>query len=272
MYPGYSPADHIYGKAALEAGAAAAAAKKQGIELKPPGDIEYEVGQGKGIKRKKLADMRAAKGSQGGIGSGSGSGADTPSPVVNGHSQDVKTTGTKPAEAKSIEEDAESAQPAFFVDTNPTPVNLAFATSQPPKRASPDPEPAEEVKTKKTKRKHNGETPAAPAPGQLETEDITAEVDKRMKEKEERRQRKEEEKKEKKRKRGTEDSSALAAETSMPAAEAEKPKKKKSKKSHDTKEAEEASKKRPAEDEEGLVDGEDKKKKRKKHKTEEDAS
>ena len=272
MYPGYSPADHIYGNAAMEAGAAAAAAKKAGLALKPPVDIEYEIGQAKGIKRKKLVDMRAAKGSQGGNGSGSGSGADTPARAVNGHGQEVKAADTKKAETKPAAEASESEQPAFFVDIKPTPVNLPFTIPKPSKRQSPKPEPTEQTTPKKIKKKHDGDTPVAPKPGQIETEDISAEVDKRMKEKEERRKRKEEQKKEKKRKRETEDPSSVAAGASSTVAEAETPKKKKSKKDHNAKEAEEASKKRPADDQVAGDDGEGKTKKRKKHQEEAEAS
>jgi len=272
MYPGYSPADHIYGNAAMEAGAAAAAAKKAGLALKLPVDIEYEIGQANGLKRKKLADMRPAKGSQGGNGSGSGSGTNTPARAVNGHSPEAKAADAKKAEPKPAEEATESEQPAFFVDTQPTPVNLPFTIAKPSKRQSPHPEPTEQATPKKIKKKHEGDTPAAPKPGQIETEDISAEVDKRMKEKEERRERKEEQKIEKKRKRDIEDTSSLAAEASITVVEAETPTKKRSKKDHDTKEAEEASKKRPADDQVVGDDAEGKNEKRKKRKVEAEAS
>jgi len=272
MYPGYSPADHIYGNAAMAAGAAAAAAKKAGLPFKPSVDIDYEVGQGKGLKRKKLAEMRAAKGSQGDNGSGSRSGTDTSARAVNGHSQAAKVADTKTAEPKPAQEATESEQPAFFVDTKPTPVNLPLAFTKCSKRMSPDPEPTEEATPKKMKKKHDGDIPAAPKPGQIETEDISAEVNKRMKDKEERRKLKEEQKKEKKRKRDTEDSSQPAAEASSTVVEGETPKKKKSKKNPDAKEVEEASKKRPADDQEAGDDGEGKKKKRKQHQVEAEVS
>lgn len=272
MYPGYSPADHIYGNAAMEAGAAAAAANKAGLASKPAVEIEYEIGQAKGLKRKKLADMRAAKESQGGNRSSSGSGANAQARAVNGHSQEVKAADAKTAEAKPVAEAVESEQPAFFVDTMPTPVNLPFTIPKPSKRQSPDPEPIEPATPKKTKKKHDGDTPAAPKPGQIETEDISAEVDKRMREKEEKRKRKEEQKKEKKRNRGTEDPSSVAPEALSIAIGGETPKKKKLKKDHDAKTAGEASKKRPADEHAGGDDGEGKTKKRKKEQAEAESS
>ena len=216
----------MYGSAAMEAGKAAAAAKEQGVQWKPPADIDYQVGQGKGLKRKKLAEIRAAKRSQGGSRSGSGSGTETPAPAVTGNSGEKKLASPKPAESKAAGAVTESTQPAFFIDTKPTPINLPFATKKPSKRSSPNPDPAEGTRAKKIKEKHDGKTPTPPKPGQIEQDDISVEVDKRMKEKEERRNRKDEQKKEKKRKRETEDSSTLVAGPSN-AVDVEKPKKKK---------------------------------------------
>lgn len=72
MYPGYSPADHQYGKAAEEYGRAAAEAKAKGMEIKHT-EVDYEIGQAKGVKRRTLAGIRAAKAARDG-GSGSGAG------------------------------------------------------------------------------------------------------------------------------------------------------------------------------------------------------
>ncbi|KAG7002432.1 hypothetical protein G7Y79_00027g061240 [Physcia stellaris] len=225
MYPGYSPADHVYGQAAMEYGSAAARAKAEGVELKPEVDIEYEIGQGKGIKRKRLAEMRAQDGS----GSASGSGTD----VADGK------------KVKVVAEDANGeAQPAFYIDTNPTPVDLPFGQKKTDKRASPELEATEEKTLKKAKKAHEGEIPAAPPAGKLETEDISAEVDARMKEKEEKRRKKEEKKRkkeadkaaeetgtdDKKRKREAEGSSAVLVDAAGEVGEEKKPKKKKSKK------------------------------------------
>lgn len=251
MYPGYSPADHVYGQAAMQYGSAAARAKAEGIELKPEVDIEYEIGQGKGIKRKKLAEMRAAKGSQDGSGSASGSGTDAPAAVANGRRVKVDAE-----DAKSAEEANGEAQPSFYIDTNPTPVNLPFSQKKVDKRASPDVEATEEKTLKKAKKAHEGDLPAAPPAGKLETEDISAEVDARMKEKEEKRRKKEEKKRkkeaevqaqaakaseetstdEKKRKRESEGSSAVLMDATAELGEEKKPKKKKSKKEKGEKE------------------------------------
>ena len=253
MYPGYSPADHVYGQAAMQYGTAATKAKAEGIELKPHPDLEYELGQGKGTKRTKLADIQATKGLQDNSVSGSASGADAPS----------ATNGTKLESEKSDAKDEEmgdAAQPSFYIDYNPTPINLPFNEKNDSKRATSVPEPVEESRPKKAKKAHDGELPAAPAQGKIETEDISAEVDARMKEKEEKRLRKEEKKRkkeaaataetaatedpdtsvvaadDKKRKRESAASSASVAVADAPVVngeEAKKPKKKKSKKEKD---------------------------------------
>ena len=257
MYPGYSPADHVYGQAAMQYGSAVTKAKTEGIELKPPADLEYELGQGKGIKRKTLAtltDLPTTKGLQdNSSGSTSGSGADAPSAT------NVKKLGSEKPDAKD-EEMGDAAQPSFYIDTNPTPVNLPFSGKNDSKRATSVSESVEENQSKKSKRAHDGELPAAPPRGKIETEDISAEVDARMKEKEEKRLRKEEKKRkkeaatqnggtsaiedpdtstvaadDKKRKRESAGSSAAVAAADAPVngEEVKKPKKKKSKKEKD---------------------------------------
>ena len=248
MYPGYSPADHVYGTAAMEYGSAAAKARAQGIELKPAGGIEYEVGQGKGIKRKKLAEMRA-RSSQDGSGSGSGSGTDNAPPTTNG-----KTSEPKTEKSTAAEESTATDQPAFFVDTEPTPVDLP-AAEKASKRDAPEPV-LSEAKPKKIKKKHDGKGPDAPEKGQIETEDIKAEVDERMKQKEEKRRKKEEKKRkqeaealgaqlseepatasadDKKRKRDSEGSSGLPVDAVADISATDKPKKKKLKKDKEKK-------------------------------------
>ena len=189
--PGYSPVDHVYGQAAMQYGSAAAKAKAEGIELRPHADLEYEIGQGKGHKRKKLAEMQLPKGSQDNSGGASGSGADAPSALTNGKKPDSEN-----AEDKD-EDMGDAAQPSFYIDTNPTPVNLPFSEKNDSKRATSVSEPLKENKSKKSKKAHDGELPAAPAQGKIETEDISAEVDARMKEKEEKRLKKEEKKRKK---------------------------------------------------------------------------
>ena len=62
MYPGYSPADIIYGEPAREFGAQWTEAQKSGVELSSGDDgPQYEVGQSKGQKKEKktIAQIRA---------------------------------------------------------------------------------------------------------------------------------------------------------------------------------------------------------------------
>ncbi len=247
MYPGYSPADHIYGKAAEEYGKAAAAARAQGINSKPAG-IDYETGQDKGVKREKLAHIRVAQAAkEGECGSGTGSSSDGVATKA--------TTNSQMSHNEPAETDVKGDKPVFFVDTKPTPVNLPGVPHRPSKRESLPPEPVEAKKAKKQKQKHIGDLPA-----NVEFEDISLEVDARMKEKEEKRKTKE-----KKRKRDTEGSSLVAEEASA-VADVEKPRKKKAKKADGDVPADEVdSKKRQGENGEEAGDGEEKvKKKRKK--------
>lgn len=224
MYPGYSPADHVYGQAAMQYGSAAAKAKAEGIELRPHADLEYEICQGKGHKRKKLAEMQLPKGSQDMNGSASGSGADAPSALTNG-----KKPESENAEAKD-EEMGDAAQPSFYIDTNPTPVNLPFSEKNSSERPTSVSERLKESKSKKSKKAHDGELPAAPAQGKIETEDISAEVDARMKEKEEKRLRKEEKKRKKEASAAETDATGIVKEpdTSIVAAEENKKRKRES--------------------------------------------
>ena len=257
MYPGYSPADHEYGKAAEEYGREAARARAQGVEFKPDG-IDYEVGQGKGVKRKTLAQIRAAKAAkENGFGSGAGSGSDAGATKV---AKEPAATNGQGSQEEPAEEGANGDNPVFFVDTQPTPVNLPGVPHRPSKRESSPPEPVEGIKPKKHKKKHDGDLPANADTAGVEFEDISAEVDARMKEKEEKRKRKE-----KKRKRDTEGSSVLATEEVSAAAEVEKPKKKKSKKADGDVPADEVvSKKRRGEEVEEGADGKGKAKKKRK--------
>jgi len=246
MYPGYSPADHEYGKAALEYGKAVADARRQGIDLntsKDPNGPEYVIGQAKGEKRKSSTRMKAEQTGTNGVGSGTGFGAD------------ARNANERPQKkAKDVEGQGagESAQPGngdnpfFVIDTKPTPVNIDGISHGLHKRASAEPTASEatgEKKSKKAKTKHAESEEET----KVELEDITEEVDARLKEKEEKRTRKEE----KKRKRESEGSATGVVEISNGVEDSGKPKKKKAK-------SEEAN---------GDVDGEektDKKKKRRK--------
>lgn len=249
MYPGYSPADHQYGKAAEEYGKAVAEAKKRGVDIPKHPDFDYQTGQGKGIKRKTLAQMRELRGEGTGSGSGSGEGSASEGPSKK-HKTNGHASSGEPAPA--VKDDAPSGgdNPCFVIDTKPTPVNfdgheLVDSSS---KRAT---ETQDEVtagkKAKKSKRKHSGDLPGVRA----ETEDITEEVDTRLKEKEEKRKRKEERKRKRESKEADPKTEAIAVEeTSKPTAEeptveSEVPKKKKKKVKHgvEVQEAEPASEK-----------------------------
>lgn len=232
MYPGYSPADHEYGKAAEEFGRVAAEARAMGVEIKHP-EVEYKIGQAKGNKRRTLAAMRresAAKAQ--GSGSGSGSGSEGPTvQVLEEKEKLLKKAKDEKAKAPTPEGD----NPFFIIDTKPTPVNLPGITTQPVKRSASPPGSTEAKKHKKAEKHHEGELSKSEDAAKVEFEDISGEVDARMKEKEEKRKRKEE----KKRKRESEGDQTEAAEahatsSDTPAAgiEVEKPKTKKAKKSN----------------------------------------
>lgn len=275
MYPGYSPADHEYGKAAEEYGKAAAEARARGIELKHP-EAEYEIGQAKGVKRKTLAGIREAQAAKG-KGSGSGSGSGTNSGSEGPLKQELKKPATSNGQASTekVQEAApEGDNPYFVIDTKPTPVNLQGMSFHPLKRSA-SPEAVDAKKHKKAKNKHDGKMPQGENTEEVKTEDISEQVDARMKEKEEKRKRKEE----KKRKREPEVESAVASQESQPTAkpsatviDVERSKKKK--KAEKTEEEQipdrTAPKKQPGDDEGEEEDGE-RKKKRKKNQSKETA-
>ena len=227
MYPGYSPADHEYGKAAEEYGRAASAARAQGIEIKPK-DFDYKIGQARGNKRKALESIEAAKparesGSGPGSGSGSGSRSDRPATKDEGpHPKNDKIQ--QDAQDKPGKERDESQEPAFFIDVNPTPVDLPTMKAKLPKRNASSQDSVEEKKHKKTKNEHVGDLPGTADSNGVEFEDISQEVDARLKEKEEKGKRQGEKKKRKR------DPGETAAAEFEAAAEPGKPKNKKSKK------------------------------------------
>ena len=193
MYPGYSPADHEYGKAAENFGKWTSEAMKHGGKPTLPGNVEYEIGQTKGIKQKTLAKIREAKKQKeaSGSSSGSGSGSDNvPSKDEPESSTTAQTTNgnTNPSTAKSGEAD-QGENPYFVVDTKPMKLNINGV--QPPKRKSTSSESLEK-KPKRAKKKHDGALPAGEG-----FEDISGEVDTKLKEKEEKKKRKDEKKKRK---------------------------------------------------------------------------
>ena len=258
MYPGYSPADHEYGKAASEYGKAAARARAHGIEIEH-GDMEYTIGQAKGTKRKALAETRNAKTENQELEPVAEStkitGAFRPRPLVS----EVKSSSGKLEDAALGGEN-----PHFVIDTEPTPVNLPGISHKPSKRDQP---PSQEgtanPKHKKAKKNHEGPLPEGDATDAVQFEDITGEVEARLKEKDEKLKRKEK----KKRKRESEGEPAVSSitvdKTEGTSEVSEKPKKKKSK--HEDRESlgdEKVSKEQSGEDKTVSEDGEGKKKKR----------
>ena len=224
MYPGYSPADHQYGEAAQEFGSEWSAAKAKGIDFNvTPDGPQYELGQARGVKKRTLAQIRAAKAARGeGSGSGTGSGSDAGTALVapNGTGPSAQPDAKK-TESQSVGDVKDDGNPYFVIDVNPTLVNIPGVSAQPAKRASeaqPETEPIGD-RVKKSKTKHEGPFPQT-FEKKVEFEDISAEVDVRLKEKEAKRKQKEE----KKRKRDSEESAVVEA-----VAETSKPKKKKSK-------------------------------------------
>lgn len=220
MYPGYSPAHIEYGKAAGEFGQAIGQMKAQGIKWEnPTNGPEYEIGQAHGAKRKLLfkKDRTESTGSEG------ASNPTTVEPV-------------KEDEAKG-EEAGETL--GFVIDTNPTPVALPGISNKRPLGDESDSK--EKKKDRKKKKSEDDRREKEPV---IETEDISAEVDARLRAKEEKAKTKKE-KKEKKRRRESDGDDEKVV--------------KKSKKDR--------SKKREAEDrEDGSADGEGEKKRRKKDK------
>ena len=258
MYSGYSHADHEYSKPAHESGMAIPVAEARGIEIQSKRDSpEFELAQAKGIKQRTLAPIRVAKAAQGEGGTGSGSDAQLNSPAA-------ATTNGHYKEDKVEEESKGGGNPYFVIDTNPTPFNLPGISLKPTKRTSEDCSSLERVeknKSKRVKMKHDGEISNETDVKGVEYEDISNEVDIRMKEREEKRKRKEE----KKRKRESEGSVAVAGKVAGPVTEIEMPKKKKSKKCKGEGDAGElVSKKRHGPSGEEGEDGEGKMKKRKK--------
>jgi hypothetical protein len=214
MYPGYSPAHIEYGKAAGEFGQAIGDMKARGEKWEPANGAEYQIGQAHGAKRKMFfqKDRTVSTGSEGAA---------------------AKVASTKPTKE---DEPKEKETLGFVIDTNPTPVKLPGRST---KRPLQDESEGAEKKDKKKKRLKEDKGEKEPV---TETEDISAEVDARLKAKEEKKKSKEEKKR--RRESAGEDEEKVV----------KKPKKDKSKK-------------RGAEDgEECSGDGEGKKKKRKKSK------
>ena len=148
MYPGYSPADILYGEPARELGEQWAQERLQSghsLFLDPDGPT-YELGQGKGGRKAKkgLAQIRAE---QEALGEPSALPRPPRSNEKEPPTHGTAENGTADAAAASNGPPAESADgshPYFVVDSNPMPVQLP--NMAPPVLAE---------KSKKRKRKHD---------------------------------------------------------------------------------------------------------------------
>ena len=212
MYPGYSPADHIYGEAASEFGKHVAELKKKGIEV-PKESIGSEY----------IAHEQKA-------------GHEQTDETKQKSGQDSRHhSGSQVGEAEPMEgvEETEPSQ-LFVIDSNPTPVapfqaNLTTsltksknkANDKAKRRTSSDGDQVVDASEEAPKKK----VKMSAEPDDLPSDDFEAEVEAKHREKEERRKAK----KDKKRKRDS-DPSGLAADVPVEESKIENPKKKKSKK------------------------------------------
>ncbi|KAI4225046.1 MAG: hypothetical protein L6R36_004216 [Xanthoria steineri] len=247
MYPDDYKDHHKYDEAA---GNYAAEAKRRGEEIKPKG-VDYELGQSKAPSSLKLEQMRATKAAP----NGAGPGSDTLMPDAP---SDADASSKRVRFSDVSNETSKPEGQVFFMDSQPTPIDLPTSLNPSHKRKGSSqnphaaPEPVEAQPTKRAKTNHadhaaksddvykdkqpgandtaqtNGEAKQGSKDVQIEYEDISAEVDKRMKEKEEKRKTKTRPREEKKRKRDSEGSTAGAIESAT-TTELEKPKKKKKK-------------------------------------------
>ena len=201
MYPGYSPADHIYGEAAAEYGAMISEARRQGKEIESdPDGIEYVVGQTQLSAREQLEVVRKSFAAKQETQTGDTS-------TSTGQNQE----SGEPMEG--VEQTTDASQ-LFVVDSNPTPVSILQGKSdvssskgknrandkakrrvsfqEEQSNASADvPEASRKIKKLKVSKAEEDAIEPKPL---VEEDDISAEVDKRLAEKEERRRRKMEKK------------------------------------------------------------------------------
>jgi hypothetical protein len=193
MYPGYSPADHIYGEAAQEYGEHAAVLKRKGVELThDPHGPQYVVGQSKKLRRLSQEPETL-----------SGFVSSASAHHVNGEDQ-----GGEPMEG--VEQSTDVSQ-YFVIDSRPTPISelgdlqkhrnkandkakrrVSFKDEQDDEAASNDVFDA--PKMKKVKISAPESHTAVSVESEVREEDISAEVEARLKAKEEKRKSKEEKK------------------------------------------------------------------------------
>ena len=241
MYPGYSPADHIYGEAASEFGKHVAGLKKQGIDFTTgPDGPEYDIAAEKRAGQEQIDEIRRQR----------------------EQNQDDEVEPMEGVEETDLGQ-------LFVIDSNPTPVasfqaevttsltkSKNKANDKAKRRNSNDGDVVDTSEELPKKKKVKISAESEPA------DDFEAEVEAKHNEKEERRKAK----KEKKRKRDSEPSD-LAADVPVEGLRTEKPKKKKSKKDkavEDDAEVEGEVKKRKKKSSEDSTDGQKKKTKKEK--------
>jgi hypothetical protein len=243
MYPGYSPADHIYGEAAAEYGMRMAEAKRKGIEVKIDSEgLEYIVGQSSLSAKEQIVaihnEREEAKARK----------------TSSGSANPTTSEDAEKIEAELMEEVKETGDGVdlFVIDPNPTPVDqlqgasteirvknkandkvkrrISFQDEQPSSASATDVHKKKKAKTSDALKV--AEAKVEPAEVKDDFEEV---VEARHREKEEKRRKKQE----KKRKRESESSQILHNESAnttdqviVPADEraSQKPKKKKAKK------------------------------------------
>ena len=227
MYPGYSPADHIYGEAAAEYGQVVAESRRLGKEIgRDPSGLEYIVGQSQLSAKEQIEEIRRKREEAKKL-----ERKDETSGRV-GSQREQEAVDVDPMEG--VEQLPDGSQ-LFVIDSNPTPLELLQSRSAPApalkdknkannkvKRrvsfqdeqhnpnleiTSPNPH-----KTKKAKLDGGTSPTVITSKPLVEENDISDEVDARLKAKEEKRK----SKKEKKRKRDS-GSSELIDETATAA-------------------------------------------------------
>lgn len=178
----------------------ASAFRMQGIDTKPT-QFDDAFSRETSAKRTKLGAVGPSINTyQSSFMSGTDSGSNglmaNSSKPRTGNGQD-ESQKAESSTTKSVNGDAtlEKQETVFFNDVNPTPMNLERATIKSLKRGSSPDDNNEGKKPKKTKTRHIDDEESSPlAEAEVEFEDISQEVDARLKEKEEKRKRKKEKK------------------------------------------------------------------------------
>ena len=239
MYPGYSPADHIYGEAAAEYGQAVAEARRQGKEIaRDPNGIVYVVGQSSRSAKEQIEDSKRQR-------------------EFEKKAEEAAAAKPQPEQIDPMEgvEETGDFDALFTIDSNPTPVAELQKDTDLPSRSKNkandkakrrvsfqedqlntdgDAAPAQFHKNKRAKTEKSAEAePSSPKP-LVEQYDPTEEVDERLATKKNKKA-----DKEKKRKRQSDSSTVeTGADLHVEEPKAEKPKKKKAKKAKEAETAE----------------------------------